>query len=229
MKSIEVDGPTVADATELGASVLGISPDEAVVEILRNAPPGDAGAAVRVRVSKRQEQNVSQETPVADDSPAPSQGMFPGKQAVLETFELILGKLGIAPRLSFKDTPEGFLIDVAGDGAALVIGRHGQTLEAVEYVLNRIAGNNRQDAPRILLDVEGYRERREEALAELAASTAVRVRESGRPVVLQPMSPRDRRLVHVLLQEDPTVETHSEGDGPFRTLVVSPKRSTPTP
>ena len=223
VKSIEVDGPTVGDATELGLSVLGIALEDAVVEVLTNSRPESSGVGVRVRVSDRSAAAVSRETAQTPDAPDPDS--FPGKQAVVETFQFILSKLGIFPQVSFDQTPESFQIIVIGEGSAILIGRHGQTLEAIDYVLNRVAGSTRQGGPRVSVDVEGYRERREAALTELATNTAARVRESGRPVVLQPMSPRDRRIVHVMLQDDASVTTHSEGDGPFRTLVVSPKQS----
>ena len=222
-KTIEVEGPSVEDATELGLAALGLAAEDAVVEVLSAAP----ARPVRVRVSDRTwtSDPVPQET--FTSAPADGSPTFPRKQVVIETLEFVIAQLGIEPQVSPDPEPvDGtFTIRVIGDGAAMLIGRHGQTVEALEYLLNRIAGGLRDGAPRIAVDIEGYRERREAALEELARSTAEQVRSSGRPVVLQPMSPRDRRIVHVVLQEDIAVETHSEGDGPFRTLIVSPRRA----
>ena len=218
-KTIEVEGPSVEDATELGLAALGLAAEDAVVEVLSAAP----ARPIRVRVSDR----TWTSAPVSQETSAPAAGLFPRKQIVIETLEFVIAQLGIEPQVSPDPEPvDGtFTIRVIGDGAAMLIGRHGQTVEALEYLLNRIAGGLRDGAPRIAVDIEGYRERREASLEELARSTAEQVRRSGRPVVLQPMSPRDRRIVHVVLQEDAGVETHSEGDGPFRTLIVSPRRA----
>lgn len=244
MKSIEVEGATVEAATALALSVLSLEATDAVIEVLSGREGDSTSAKVRVRVTAKSAFDVSQETPsptsaasapsqvtpVRDSQTVPysaTKSEFPGKQAVIETFSLIVSKLGISPTVE-AEAPigeEGFTIKASGDGAALIIGRHGETLEAIEYLLNRIAGGSPNDAPRINLDVEGYRERREASLQELAKSSAEQVVSSGRPAVLQPMSPRDRRIVHLALQEDGRVSTHSEGNGPFRTLVVTPRRN----
>lgn len=229
MRSIEVEGATVEAAVELGLSALGIPRADATVDVL--SPPAAAAGAtarVRVRVAVRgaveavvaaSPTDVSRET-----SSATASSVFPGKQSVIETLRLIIDRLGITPTIQVpaEVTADGFVIEVSGDGSALLIGRHGQMLEATEYLLNRIAVTNGASAPRILVDVEGYRARREQSLEEMARRTAELVRSSGRPQVLQPMSPRDRRIVHVALQGDPSVATHSEGDGTYRTLVISP-------
>ena len=217
VKTIEVEGPTVLDATKLGLAALGLDGAEAVVEVL--SPPANRPGTVRVRVTERGGE-VSQET--VSPTSTGERPEFPGKQVVLDTFELILSKFGLSARVAIKESAESFEMSVTGDGAEILIGRQGQTIEAIEYLMNRIAGGVSYDSPRVAVDVDGYRERREAALLELAATTSAAVRDTRRPVVLQPMSPRDRRIVHLALQGDPSVRTHSEGDGTFRTLVVSP-------
>lgn len=238
MRSIEVEGTTVEAAVELGLSALGIVREDAVVEVVSSPDASQGRSRARVKVSKTGD--VAEPTaaapvpPVA--APLPPRGVsrettssttsaeFPGKQAVVETLKTIIEHLEISPAIHVPNevTADGFVIEVSGDGAALLIGRHGQMIEATEYLLNRIAVTNGAAAPRILVDVEGYRARREQSLEEMARRTADIVRASGRPQVLQPMSPRDRRIVHVALQGDATVATHSEGDGTYRTLVISP-------
>jgi spoIIIJ-associated protein len=115
------------------------------------------------------------------------------------------------------------ILDVAGDTTGLLIGRRGQTLDAIEYLVNRIVGRDDHAAvARVTVDVERYRERRAEYLTGLAARVADKVKKTGRPVALNPMSPRDRRVVHITLQSDARVSTRSHGDGHYRKLEIAP-------
>ena len=115
------------------------------------------------------------------------------------------------------------VIEVTGDSGGLLIGRRGQTLDALEYIINRmVARGDGTPAARIVLDVEGYRERRRQYLEALARRLADKARETGRVVTLNPMSPRDRRIVHLTLQEDETVTTRSQGEGHYRRMLVLP-------
>ncbi len=115
------------------------------------------------------------------------------------------------------------VLDVTGDSGGLLIGRRGQTLDALEYVINRMMGRaDDGGALRIVLDVEGYRERRRQYLETLANRLAEKARQTGRVVTLIPMSPRDRRIVHLALHEDATVTTRSQGDGHYRRMLILP-------
>jgi spoIIIJ-associated protein len=115
------------------------------------------------------------------------------------------------------------VVAISGDSGGLLIGRRGQTLDALEYLINRIAGRSEDGAtPRIVVDVEGYRERRQGYLNALARRLADKVNHTGRVVTLNPMSPRDRRIVHLALQDDQTVTTRSQGDGHYRRILILP-------
>jgi spoIIIJ-associated protein len=111
----------------------------------------------------------------------------------------------------------------AADGG-MIIGRRGQTLDALEHLVSRIVfRDDGERGLRIALDVEGYRQRREESLRELAQRLATKAKETGAVVTLNPMSPRDRRIVHLALQADPDVSTVSQGEGSFRRLLITPQ------
>ena len=111
----------------------------------------------------------------------------------------------------------------AADGG-MIIGRRGQTLDALEHLVSRIVfRDDGERGLRIALDVEGYRQRREESLRELAQRLATKAKETGAVVTLNPMSPRDRRIVHLALQADPDVSTVSQGEGNFRRLLITPQ------
>ena len=114
------------------------------------------------------------------------------------------------------------LLAVTGDSGGLLIGRRGQTLDAIEYIVNRIVAREDRDAGRVVVDVERYRERRHEYLTTLAQRLADKVRHTGRVVTLNPMSPRDRRIVHLALRSDASVATRSQGDGHYRRVLIAP-------
>jgi spoIIIJ-associated protein len=122
-----------------------------------------------------------------------------------------------------SDDPEKITLAVTGDSGGLLIGRRGQTLDAIEHVINRIAGREADGTPsRIVIDVERYRERREEYLDALARRLADKAKHTQRVITLNPMSPRDRRIVHLALQSDPAIETRSQGEGQFRKILILP-------
>ena len=104
----------------------------------------------------------------------------------------------------------------------MLIGRRGQTLDAIEHVLNCILSKSSLVKRKVHIDAEGYRERREKMLVDLASTTANKVRETKQEVVLDPMPPRDRRIVHLALQSDERVRTYSRGEGMMRYIVVAP-------
>jgi spoIIIJ-associated protein len=136
----------------------------------------------------------------------------------------VLGAFGISATIDEYEGDDGeIILDVVGDDLAILIGRHGRTLEALQTVV--VAVTNRKLGKRhpLVVDVEGYRSRRREKLEEMAHRTADRAARGGRPVALRPMSAFERRVVHVALRDDRRVTTESEGDEPNRRVVVSPK------
>jgi spoIIIJ-associated protein len=138
--------------------------------------------------------------------------------------EQLITHLGVSCSVAARAGEDGsILLEVSGDAQGLLIGRRGQTLDAIEYIVNRIAGReDRPAAGRIVIDVERYRERRRDHLTTLAERLAGKVRQTGRPVMLNPMSPRDRRIVHLALQQDASVATRSQGEGHFRKILIVP-------
>ena len=111
-----------------------------------------------------------------------------------------------------------------GEHMGILIGKRGQTLDALQYLANRVANKHQEGYVRVKLDTENYRKRREETLKHLAKNIAHKVKRSRRPVALEPMNPYERRIIHSALQSDPYVTTHSEGEEPYRKVVVTLKR-----
>jgi len=121
-----------------------------------------------------------------------------------------------------EEDSEGIELAIKGDGSGLLIGRHGQTLDSLEYLVNRILARRVKDAVPITVDTESYRERRRRQLHRMALSMAEQTKREHAPVTLDPMPPRDRRIVHLALKDDPLITTRSTGDGFLRVVEIIP-------
>lgn len=145
--------------------------------------------------------------------------------AVRELLEEVVRGLGLAATVDVADDGEIITGTVHGDELGLFIGRHGQTIDAVQHLAQRVARAQVDDARRVVVDAEGYRERRATMLQRQADQAAEDALRSGRPVALDAMTASERRLVHEYLRDHDEVETYSEGDEPDRHLVVAPVAS----
>ncbi|HHV64000.1 MAG TPA: protein jag [Peptococcaceae bacterium] len=117
------------------------------------------------------------------------------------------------------------IINITGSDLGILIGRRGDTLEAIQFLTNLAVAKKLSDRSRIIIDVEGYRKRREETLIKLAKRLAEKVKKTGHRIVLEPMSPQERRIIHTALQHEWRITTFSEGEEPHRRVVISPKRN----
>jgi spoIIIJ-associated protein len=143
-------------------------------------------------------------------------------EGVRELLERVVEALGLDATVEVADDGEVCTGTVHGDDLGLLIGRHGQTIDAVQHLAQRAASARGEDARRIVIDAEGYRERRETMLHRQADQAAEDALRNGRPVALDAMTASERRLVHEYLRERGGVQTYSEGDEPDRHLVVAP-------
>ena len=122
------------------------------------------------------------------------------------------------------DKDGALYVDMKGENMGILLGKRGQTLDSLQYLANRVANKHQSGYVRVKLDTENYRARREETLKHLAKNIAHKVKRNRRPVILEPMNPYERRIIHSTLQSDPYVTTHSEGEEPYRKVVVTLKR-----
>ena len=183
---------------------------------------------------------------VERDQPAPGRGLETGTQTpdteatvpsgaflvrCKETLESILTHLGVSGVVHIvpASDPGGVLLTISADSGGLLIGRRGQTLDALEYIVNRIVGREEAVPRRVMIDVERYRERRIEHLTQLARRLGEKAKQSGRPVTMNPMSARDRRVVHLALQGETGISTRSEGEGHYRKVIILPAERTRRP
>ena len=244
MRSVETEGGSIDEAIQRALDTLRVAREQVEIEILENSTRGLFGIGsrrARVRATVRQSleaaigavtdsptARVSRET----GSPARSAEREPAVVRAREVLEAILVHLVDGPRVieEVAGSSEGPRADgtihlsLSASDSGMIIGRRGQTLDAMEHLVSRIVfRDDGERGLRIALDVEGYRKRREESLRQLAHRLAGKAKETGAVVTLNPMSPRDRRIVHLALQADPDVTTVSQGEGSFRRLLITPQ------
>jgi spoIIIJ-associated protein len=145
-----------------------------------------------------------------------------GQTAGLFLRELLVN-MGVPAQVEIFRKKDYTTLNINGKDLGILIGKHGQTLDAIQYLVNLAVNKNRSEKERIIIDVEGYRRRREEALRRLAVKLADKVRREGRKQVLEPMSPQERRIIHATLQGYKEVFTYSEGEDPYRHVIISPQ------
>lgn len=193
------------------------------------APSRGSGPAARPAPARPAAPRPAAPPPAAVSQPESPEVAQPGEAATVaqEALEDLLDHMGIPANVIYKggqgDEDSPILLDVIGRDLGILIGRRGETLASMQFLLNLMAGKRLDSWVRVSLDVEGYRARREEALRSLAARVAERVRRTGQPVALEPMPPNERRIVHIALQDSPYVTTESSGYGEDRRITVLPK------
>lgn len=141
-----------------------------------------------------------------------------------DVLENLLRTMNFDAGVHVQNADNPLTLGITGDNLGVLIGRRGDNLAALQFMVNLILSKNRRQWPRVVLDVENYRARREESLHALAERVAYRVQRNGRPFTLEAMPASDRRIIHLTLRERTDVETYSIGEGPARRVVVAPKR-----
>lgn len=126
--------------------------------------------------------------------------------------------------VKYDEIENSMEIDLSGDDMGVLIGKRGQTLDSLQYLVSLVVNKNVENYIRVKVDTENYRQRRKETLENLAKNISYKVKRTKRPVSLEPMNPYERRIIHSALQNDKYVTTHSEGDEPFRHVVVVLKK-----
>lgn len=205
MTVVEEDGQTPEEAVETGLGKLGLPREYVLAETLDEGTRGFLGLGgrpARVRLTV---------------TPAGERLLVGGR-----TLDELLERMGVRAEVRAREA-QGFLsLEIAGADAGLLIGKHGQTLESINFLVSRIVGRQLGERVPIEIDVEGYLERRRQQLEQRALRLAERVKSTGEPVTLEPMSSGDRRTIHLALKQDTRVRTESLGEGPLRQLVIAP-------
>lgn len=233
MDHVEAEGATIDEAIANALKLLGVARNRASIEILAEARKGVLGIGAkpaRVRASIRQrvlEEEREQSEQGGAREPVASEAQIAaaadkGKQVLTEILKL----MGFDRAVLVKrgEAPDEVILEIQGDSGGLLIGRHGQTLEALQYLLMRIVSGGRgREAVQLELDTESYRERRRKSLEDMALRLGEKAKRQRKTVTVDPMNAAERRVIHAALEDDPWLTTKSVGGGAYRRVLIIPE------
>ena len=209
LKSVEKTAKTMEEALESALEELGVSEDRVTVEILEEPSKGlfgfIGGKPARILVNVR-----------------PLDALTVGKQFLSDLFQSM--HIAVELEVAVPEEEGPVAVNLRGEDLGILIGKHGQTLDALQYLTNLAANRDAEEKIKFVIDVEEYRRRRAETLTRLAQRLASKVKRMGEPVVLEPMTPHERKIIHMALQDDRRISTYSEGEEPNRKVVIALKR-----
>lgn len=236
MNKIVTSGKTIEEAVKQGLAVLGTTEDKVAVNVLEQPSKGFLGL-IGVKETKV-ELTLLVDTPTGrpqktsvESSISPSlneNGVSDGRDPYEEAASFVrdVGEnMGLQVAVDILHKKDNIVLNISGSDLGLLIGRRGQTLDALQYLANIIANRYSESFIRITLDAENFRERRRKTLEELAVRLAGRVVRTRKEVALEPMSPQERKVIHSKLQDHPEVKTFSKGEEPSRRVVITLKQS----
>lgn len=215
-KEEKVEEPVVEEPVRVEPKkVEAVQPQKAAAEKKADEPQK---AAFEKAVEKEVKEEVKKETKLVEVQPQTI-------EAVEDFLKNTMKAMDMEVELKTEiDQDAALCVDMSGEHMGILIGKRGQTLDSLQYLANRVANKHQEGYVRVKLDTENYRARREETLRHLAKNIAHKVKRNRRPVALEPMNPYERRIIHSALQSDPYVMTHSEGEEPFRKVVITLKK-----
>lgn len=202
MKFVEKTDKTIAEAISSALSELKTTRDKVEVEVLEEPSKGLFG----LFGSKPAKVKV-----ILKDDPA---------EKAVEFLKNVVGKMGIEATYKTQLDDNNLNIEIIGKDSAILIGRRGQTLDALQYLLSLVVNNGKEEYIRIILDTENYRKKREQTLVRLANKLAYKVKKYKKDIKLEPMNPYERRVIHSTLQSNPDIGTKSHGEEPYRKVVI---------
>lgn len=237
MKTIDVEERTVDEAINKALEQLQVSRDQVAVEILEEGSRGLFGIVgnkpAKVRVSLSQgvpgPTNGERTYTLLQEEAASSKTDDENTQQIVtkakEALSVILERLQIDYTVDVERREDQILLNIHCDNENFLIGRRGTTLDAAQYLVNRIANKQAKEKIQIVLDTSDYRVHRKQRLQKLALRLSRKVKMTGKPVTVSPMNPHDRRIIHLTLQDDPGVKTLSKGSGFMRRITISANKN----
>ncbi len=207
MQFVEKSAKTVDDAITEALVELGVTSDQVEVEVI------DKGASGLLSIFSNKMARVKVYKKVNPEGSA--------EQFLKDVFEKMGIEVGIAIEM---DKSNNMTIDLSGPSMGVLIGKRGQTLDSLQYLVSLVVNKESEKYIRVKLDTENYRDRRKDTLEKLASNLAHKVKKTGRKFTLEPMNPYERRIIHSTLQNNKAVETHSEGEEPYRKVVITPMK-----
>lgn len=205
VKSVKTTGSTVEEAILLAVAQLGVSRDRLDIEVVEEPEKGVLGIFGRKKA-------------IVNASIKQSKG-----DIAREFLDKLFEKMDLDVDVIVKDEGDTLAIELMGDNLGIVIGYRGETLDAIQYLTSLVVNKEGDKYKRVLIDAEGYRQKREETLRRLARRLAYKVERTKKEIVLEPMNPYERRIIHSTLQYNSNVRTYSQGEEPYRRVVISLK------
>lgn len=210
MDYIQISAKTVDDAITEACTSLSVTSDKLEYEVIEEGSSGFLGIGSKPAIIKAR---IKCEKLTIDQM---------AKNFLSEVFEAM--NMTVAVAVKYDETDHNLDIELTGEEMGVLIGKRGQTLDSLQYLTSLVVNKDMEDYIRVKVDTEDYRKRRRETLENLAKNISYKVKRTKRPVSLEPMNPYERRIIHSTLQNDKYVTTHSEGEEPFRRVVVTLKK-----
>ncbi len=212
MEFKEFSAKTVSDAITEACQHFTVTSDRLEYEVVEEGSAGFLGIGSKPAVIKARIKEEVKEVSVTDSA----------KQFLKEVFTAM--NMAVTIDVDYNEEEKTMNVDLSGDEMGVLIGKRGQTLDSLQYLVSLVVNKGKDDYIRVKVDTENYRERRKDTLENLAKNISYKVKRTKRSVSLEPMNPYERRIIHSALQNDKYVTTHSEGEEPFRRVVVTLKK-----
>ncbi len=214
MQSVDIEAKTTKEAITLACEQLSATPDQLKIEIIEQGP-GMIASLFSNKKAKIRATRISASLSGTD------------ADAVLKiqtVLDKIVNQIQAEATASMEYQNDEILFTINGDGSGIFIGKHGQTLEAIQYLLNKIRLSRFRDLPHILVDCESYRLRHFNSMVDLANRMSEKAKKRGAPVTTNPLSPGDRRIIHMTLKKDEELTTWSKGAGTLKKVIIAPRK-----
>ncbi|MBW1721419.1 MAG: protein jag [Deltaproteobacteria bacterium] len=244
MGTYEFEGKTTEEAIQNASRELNLPVEELDIDIIE---PGSAGifglvggkkAKIRVtfkEITEEETEPVDQEEIIDNLQDALGEPQAQGEKAIpdetdrtlsvaQETLEKILNLIPVDATIRASQSDGKINLNIEGDRSGLLIGRKGKTLDALQFIVNKIVNKALDKKINVVVDSENYRKRREESLVQMAHKMGEKAKRLRKPITTNPMNPRDRRIVHLALKDDPQLDTRSRGEGLMKKVVIIPKK-----
>ncbi|MBN1613290.1 MAG: protein jag [Deltaproteobacteria bacterium] len=245
MHAIEIEGKTIDEAIEKACEEFQMPREKLNIEIISEGASGFLGlGAKKARIKagvmsidvsnlglsshalKKEEMQegkegaeTAPETPVSSESQAPATTVAIQAKLFLEG---LLARMSLDCPVTVEETADSIVLNINGDGGGLLIGKRGQNLDAMQYIVNKVVNRAGGDRKMIVIDSEAYRKRREESLISMAEKLGDKVKRTKKPVTVSHMHAHDRRIIHLALQNDEKLITKSRGEGEYRKIIIMP-------
>jgi spoIIIJ-associated protein len=217
MEILEFEGKNATEAIENASRQLNVPKDELSIEIIE---PGSAGIFGLVG-GRKARIRVTVKTKAPEAAPAINEDVL---AAARESLKTILKLIPMEATVTARQEDDRIILSIEGDQSGILIGRKGRTLDALQFIVSKIVNKSLDQKVRLVIDSENYRERRREALVEMALKIGEKAKRIKKPITTSPLNPHDRRIIHLALRDDEELDTKSRGDGVLKKVLIIPRK-----